>query len=275
MRKRHSEERRRNKSPFTTYCTTTVACILSAACGLVFLMFGTDTVFIQVGMNTNSSNVDLPVSFEKTIREIEKDKSSNLGLGDVEITTGDPDIVESTPDEPYTPGVTSTPDIGEIADADIQADIAAGLYSAEDYSYMVALGGESGSYEGFYAVAWCVINRARANGTSIKAEVTKSGQFSGYHQNEVNNPRNEDIKRAAVAALRGGESSIGDSVFFFGRRDGHDLWAEPNIPAFYNIGNNVYYKKWGDLHNTGRCPDGGILIYSEGTWYYPAGSRYP
>ena len=110
MRKRSSEERRRNKSPFTTYCTTAVACILLAACGMVFLMFGTDTVFIQVGMGTNSSNVDLPVSFEKTIREIAKDKATGgLGLGEIG-TTGDPDIeddddTQSGSTGPYVPGV--------------------------------------------------------------------------------------------------------------------------------------------------------------------------
>lgn len=171
-------------------------------------------------------------------------------------------------------GVIEPP--SDISDPDILEDIKKGLYTEEDYNYLVALGGESGSYDGFYAVACSVRNRVNNKGTSYKAEVTAPGQFAGYNQSEVGNPRNKDVKRAAVAVLRGGPSTVGNCVFFFGRRSGHDMWAESSCPEFYNVGGNIYYQSWGQLHNTGTYSGNGILIWksSEQKWYYPSGTYY-
>lgn len=171
-------------------------------------------------------------------------------------------------------GVIEPP--SDISDPDILEDIKKGLYTEEDYNYLVALGGESSSYEGFYAVACSVRNRVNNKGTSYKAEVTAPNQFAGYNQSEVGNPRNNDVKRAAVAVLRGGPSTVGNCVFFFGRRSGHDMWAESSCPEFYNVGGNIYYQSWGQLHNTGTYSGNGILIWksSEQKWYYPSGTYY-
>lgn len=112
MRKRELEEmKRKQKSPFTTYCVTAVGCILLASCGIAFLMFGSSSMFSRKDINRDSANVDFPVSFEKTIREIEKeDDNTSIGLGDVGTTTGDPDII----DQPYTPGVSIDVDASQM-----------------------------------------------------------------------------------------------------------------------------------------------------------------
>lgn len=114
MKKRSTPERRqKQKSPFTTYCMTTVACILLCACGFTFLMFGTDSMFTPSGINRQSANVDLPVSFERTIREIEKEENTSNGtnLGNAGTTTGDPSIDDDGTgggNKPYTPGIGQT-----------------------------------------------------------------------------------------------------------------------------------------------------------------------
>ena len=175
-------------------------------------------------------------------------------------------------------GGTNPPSPPDITDQDILDDIANGLYTAEDYQYLVALGGESSSYEGFYAVACCVRNRVNTNNSSYKSEVTKSGQFSGYNPSEVGNPRNEDVKKAAVAVLRGGSSTIGNCYFFLGRYNGWDMWAESDISEFYNVGGNVYFNGWGKVHNKSNAMQSGdILIWddSAGKWLYGPGSKYP
>lgn len=172
----------------------------------------------------------------------------------------------------------SAPTIGDITDQDILDDIAKGLYTKEDYEYLVALGGESSSYDGFYAVACCLRNRVQRNGSSYKAEVTRPGQFAGYHTSEVGKPRNEDVKKAAIAVLRGGASTIGNSYFFFGRINGWDLWADSGISEFYNIQGNIFYnyEDYGKLHNkSNKRTINDILIYdAAGKWIYGNGSHY-
>ncbi len=175
-------------------------------------------------------------------------------------------------------GGTNPPSPLDITDQDILDDIANGLYTAEDYQYLVALGGESSSYEGFYAVACCVRNRVNTNNSSYKSEVTKSGQFSGYNPSEVGNPRNDDVKKAAVAVLRGGSSTIGNCYFFLGRYNGWDMWAESDISEFYNVGGNVYFNGWGKVHNKSNAMQSGdILIWDDSAdkWLYGPGSKYP
>lgn len=112
MRKRsYKEPIEKPKSPFVRYCTYTVASVILASCSITFLMFGNNTMFTRKDITRTSANVDLPVSYEKTIREIEKDEDdSTLGLGQVDTTTGDPDIV----DQPYTPGVSIDVDASQM-----------------------------------------------------------------------------------------------------------------------------------------------------------------
>lgn len=165
----------------------------------------------------------------------------------------------------------------EIDDPDIADDIKKGLYSKEDYDYLVALGGEQSSYQGFYAVACAVRNRVNQGGGSYKSVITAPGQFQGFNANEIGKPKNDDVKRAAVAVLRGGPSTVGSCRNFFGRVNGYDIWAEPNVSEFYNIGNNVFYPNFGEVHNKkNNKTSGAIIIYdaSTGQWKYPSGTCY-
>lgn len=171
------------------------------------------------------------------------------------------------------PGVGPAAPIN-ITDEDIKADIANGLYTEEDYAYLVSIGAESSYYEGFYAVACCVRNRVNSGGGSIKSVVTAAGQFAGYRADEVGKPRNNEVKAAALAVLRGGTSTIGTSRYFFGRVNGYDLWYESSKgPAPVVVGTgpyrNVFYPHYGYVHNSvePKTPDA-IIIYdaSSGTW---------
>lgn len=166
----------------------------------------------------------------------------------------------------------------ENVEAAIDSDIASGLYSKEDIDYAVALCGESGNYQGAYAVMCAVRNRVEQDKSSYKAVVTAPNQFAGYKSGHVGNYKcNIEVTKAAIAVLRGGESIIGNCRMFFGRVNGHDMWAEPGIPEFYNVGNNVFYQTWGDLHNSKDTKTPGyILIYENATktWKYPSGTQY-
>lgn len=172
----------------------------------------------------------------------------------------------------------SAPNISAITDADIQADIAAGKYTAEDYNYLVSIGAESGSYEGFYAVACCVRNRVNNGGGSYKAVVTAPGQFAGFRSNEIGNPRNENVKQAALAVLRGEPSTVGNATYFFGRVNGYHLWAEgTKCETFTNIGNNIFYGPYGSLHNKkSSLTSDAIIIYDKDSkkWNYPSGTTW-
>lgn len=123
MRKRSiPEPKKKNGSPFVKFCTTTVACILIGAIGFTFLMFGTDSMFARSDINRQSANVDLPISFEKTIREIEKEQNGGTSLGNM--GNGDPAINEQ-PGSPYMPGVGS--DLTLSADGSRVASVLQGL----------------------------------------------------------------------------------------------------------------------------------------------------
>lgn len=229
--------------------------------------------FVKITKDSNGR-----ISIELNLGENKNDAGLG-GVGDTDpgAPGGDPNGGGSGGGSGGSGGSGNPPQPPEITDQDILDDIKNGLYTAEDYNYLVALGNESKSYNGFYAVACCVRNRVNANGSSYRSEVTKSGQFAGYDPNHVGRPLNEDIKKAAVAVLRGGPSTIGDCYFFLGRVGGHDMWAEPNIDKFYNVGNNIYFNGWGNVHNSkDNKTSGAIIIYDckTGTWKYPDGSSY-
>ena len=130
------------------------------------------------------------------------------------------------------------------------------IKKTEDYRYLVALGQESKSYEGFYAVASSVRNRVKKQGKSYKQVVTQEKQYAGYSSDAIGNPCNQEVDKAAVDILKGGASSVGDSEFFFGRINGYDLWYEKNkvnkdpiVAAPDDKMHNVFYEKFGSVHN--------------------------
>lgn len=277
--------------------------LVFTACGaviifLIVLMLGTRTEeIIDKYKNLSGAPHDSKQQFamrnviityddngKMSIQIVQGNNGNNAGIGGV--GDSDPGTPDSDGDvgggsgggDSGGSGGTNPPSPPDITDQDILDDIANGLYTAEDYQYLVALGGESSSYEGFYAVACCVRNRVNTNNSSYKSEVTKSGQFSGYNPSEVGNPRNDDVKKAAVAVLRGGSSTIGNCYFFLGRYNGWDMWAESDISEFYNVGGNVYFNGWGKVHNKSNAMQSGdILIWddSAGKWLYGPGSKYP
>lgn len=228
--------------------------------------------------NNGKLQIELIVGNNKNDSDLNGTSDSDPGTPDGDTDSGNSGGSDSG--NPGNPGGTnpSAPTIGDITDQDILDDIARGLYTKEDYEYLVALGGESNSYNGFYAVACCVRNRVQRNGSSYKIEVTRTGQFSGFHTDEIGNPRSEDVKKAAVAVLRGGASTIGNSYFFFGRCTGYELWANQDISEFYNVGGNIYYnyEDYGKLHNySNKRGDDDILICdAAGNWKYGDGSHY-
>lgn len=242
-----------------------VAAALGVMMGSGYVALSTDA-FIDVGEVTQLAGADTSIYNQQDMRresqqylfgifqnveeeKIEEDNSPTDGAAD--------SAADNTysGDSVYDSSGTSATVIGEVTDADIAADIANGLYTQEDYSYLVALGGEASDYEGFYAVACSVRNRVQANGSSYKAVISARNQYSGYHTEELGNPRNNDVKRAAVAVLRGGASTVGSAQYFFGRVDGYDLWYSPSqveeSPIVVGSGTyrNVFYTKYGSVHN--------------------------
>lgn len=210
-----------------------------------------------------------------------------------------PNIINPTPD-PSNPGGTNNPGSninsgtptgtsGGYTTADISRDIANGLYTQEDYDYLVAIGGESKSYEGFYAVASSVRNRVNAYGRSYKSIVSQQStdsegkihkQYSAYNTSRIGNPENADINRAAIDILRGAPSSVGGCRDFFGRINGYDMWADAGVEEFYNVGGNIFYNNLGDgmrVHNKApNIPADAIMIYDNAskTWIYNSGEGY-
>ena len=165
-----------------------------------------------------------------------------------------------------------------FSDEEIMLDIKDGLYSLEDYEYLVAIGKENPTYEGFYAVACCVRNRIKINGGSYKDIVTAKGQFMGYREENIGKPENDDIKIAAIEVLRGGESIVGESMYFFGIHLGYDLWCDPTkCNEFYNVEGNVFYDTYGSVHNKlDNKTEDAVIIYDSktNTWNYESGSSW-
>lgn len=173
---------------------------------------------------------------------------------------------------------------------EIHSLIQQGYFTEEDFVYMTAVGGECfNDYEGFYAVASCVMNRIKSGRyPNVKSAVTATGQFLGYNcpvenASAYSNFCTQEVRDAAVNVLLGGESNIGDAYFFRGRVSDKDMWADPNISEFYVWGGNVFYtyadaSKKTVVHNDKgeTSPDYGILIYddSNNQWQFQSGDHY-
>lgn len=164
-----------------------------------------------------------------------------------------------------------------ITDEQIQADIAAGRYSVEDFGYMYAtiIGECASSNEGACAVGWCILNRVDNPRfpNSVRAVCTAAGQFEGYRPQLVNGPYTNTIVKNATAAVlkRTAGNPIGDYCYFFGRINGYDLWYEyTKGPKPINVGGNVFHAGGGYVHNKqNRKTSDAVIIFSasEGKWY--------
>lgn len=246
-----------------------------------FLLFETDAIYdIDIsGFDTVSNELKRPISVEEVMRQVEQltggddDTQNPGGNGGSGGGTPNPTVPSPVvPNPPSPPPSPPAPTPGTPED-----DIAKGLYTREDLDYMVALSGEASSYEGFYAVACCVRNRCTQQGKSVKQVVTAPGQFAGFKTSNIGNYSNKDVYNAAVEVLRGGQSTIKDYMFFFGRSNGHDIWYEANrcgsnTPIVVGIGDyrNVFFKNWGDCHNAkdNKTADA-VTIYRNGVgWIY-------
>ena len=165
-----------------------------------------------------------------------------------------------------------------FSDEDIEKDIQMGLYTREDYNYLLALSGESNTYEGFYAVACCVRNRIKENPKlSYRDVITAPNQFTGFKVDSIGKPLNDDIKRAAVEVLRGGKSTVGSATHFFGRLNNRYLWCDKEkCEYFINIGGNIFYAPFGSVSNNSETmPEEGLLICdNKGNWEYGNGQSW-
>ncbi len=85
------QKRGKTKSPFITFTVTSVICILIASIGFTFLIFGNDSVYKVTNQNSVTGKVDLPISYEKVVSEIEQEQGlpALSGVG----STGDPDLM--------------------------------------------------------------------------------------------------------------------------------------------------------------------------------------
>ena len=138
-------------------------------------------------------------------------------------------------------------DLSDISD-DIQEDIKDGLYTLEDYSYMVAvMSSESlGDLEGAVAVGYCVMYRAQKNHATVKNVVTAAGQFASPWYNYINKPKNDTIHKAAILVLRGEvENPVPECYFFF---SASAVTCYKPGTFHKNVGGNMFYKQWGDIH---------------------------
>lgn len=176
------------------------------------------------------------------------------------------------------------------SDGEIEELINQGFFTRDDFIYLTAVGGECyNDYDGFYAVASCVLNRIKSGRySSIHEVVTATDQFLGYNDpisnwKTYNRYCTQEVKDAAVNVLLGGESNIGDCYYFRGRVNDHDMWADPNITEFYVWAGNVFYtmadsKSGNEVHNMHgeESPSHGILIYdhNQGYWNFASGERF-
>lgn len=173
--------------------------------------------------------------------------------------------------------------ISEVSDL-----IKDGYFSWADFNYLTAIGHESyTSYDGAYAVMCCVMNRLTTfdKYNTIQDVVTEPGQFVGFHdpftdRKSYYNYCTPEVIDAAVNVLLGGESTIGDACYFYGKITGYDVWADEGIESFYNYGNNIFYSKGPNgesVHNMDSSRTSrDVLIYDSdtATWHFESGDYY-
>lgn len=252
--------------------------------GTINIEFATSTSTISNDINVGDDSTDVASGDDDrqngtgtgtgTGNGNDSNNSQSPGTGDNNQNPGESNPTPAPPPNPNLPG--------GYTQEDIEADISNGLYTLEDFSYLVALAGESGSYDGFYAVASSVRNRVnspRYVGNTYKAIITAANQYTGYSSSRVANPYNAstDVIRAAVDILRGGESSVGSccSFFSYDRSYNYDIWAEAGV-EFYNWGGNIFHN--GGVHNHVLNKTAGAVIiwdHVTRTYIYPSGTKGP
>ncbi|MCH5259702.1 MAG: cell wall hydrolase [Lachnospiraceae bacterium] len=144
-------------------------------------------------------------------------------------------------------------------DEDIERDIANGLYTWEDFLYLVdVIAGEANTYEGMVAVAYEVLNRCRDKNQSIREIVSASGQYQGFQQTNLGIIPEDGLARgAAIAVLRGEvDNPIGDCKYHFGKHGSgnYDIWCDQSkVTSVIVIGEapfkNVFFEPDGSVHN--------------------------
>ena len=159
-------------------------------------------------------------------------------------------------------------------EAEIYSDIKKGLYTWEDFTYLVAtVSGEADIYEGYVAVAYEVLNRCRLRGKSVKEIVTPDKQYTGFDESLVGiMPDDMMVRGAVVAVLRGEvENPIGDIEYHYGRVNGYDLWYDKEtckIVIVIGEGSlrNVFFEPYGSVHNmvniSTENKENAVVIYS-------------
>ena len=162
---------------------------------------------------------------------------------------GDSSYAPVKKNEDFSQDVTdfSDIDLSDISD-DIQDDIKNGLYTLEDYSYMVAVMSSEalGDLEGSVAVGYCVMYRSQKNHATIKNVVTAAGQFASPWYNYINKPKNDIVHKAAILVLRGEvENPVPECYFFF---SASAVTCYKPGTFHKNVGGNMFYKQWGDIH---------------------------
>lgn len=167
-------------------------------------------------------------------------------------------------------------DVDEDIDEGMQEDIRHGLYTEDEFYYLVdVVSGEADTYEGMIAVAYEVLNRCRINNKSIDEVVTPK-VYTGFDKNRLRIvPEDGIAKKAVLAVLRGeADNPIGNIQNHFGRINGYDIWFEPDkCASVIVIGEgslrNVFFESPGSVHNKQTTKtDNAVLIYDneKGEW---------
>lgn len=167
----------------------------------------------------------------------------------------------------------------------IQNDIDAGLFTMEDYKYLVALEKEAQEFYGFIAVAEEVTNRVRKNNSSIQKEAYK-GAYTGFNENYTDNPEQAmlEVRIGAILVLRGEAPEIipNDVIYHLARSGNNAVWYDLDAGGYCKVVGtnpvykNVFYSYWEDknqnkrseagergVHNGGKVVDGEVLYNGE------------
>lgn len=168
--------------------------------------------------------------------------------------------------------------------SEIDALIEQGLFSRQDYEYLLSVAGECNtSYEGFHAVASCVMNRIALNPdySTVKQVVTAEGQFTAHNpigSSTYNKLINQNVIDATVNVLLGDASSVGDSYYFYCKINDYELWVASECTEFYLVAGNLFVNKenYKYLHNmtTNRQEDDILVCSVLGEWQFESGTHY-
>lgn len=212
-------------------------------CDVILTPFTTSSLATLFGFSLTDKHYSTGISYQSSIEETKMMIQATCG----DILTG------SSISYPTTDTISNSENSTEVIDlknykTDVINDINNGFYTAEDYAYMVAVMSSEGSlsYECAVAVGYCVMYRCEVNHMTVKQVVTADNQFCSPWAKYIGKPVNQICATAAVAVLKGeAPNYVGDCYFFFSTSA--VTCTKPG--AYYkDIGGNLYYKKWGDVH---------------------------